>query len=282
MGSWLDLGGLEARGVVLSRFRLAAGTSPVTRKGMRRTRFAKADQLGRIQLLVRGLLLRTRDTLVLVDAGLGAAAPDGQGAQGAAVDLHAALTLAGIDPRAIKHLILTHLHRDHAAGIATRDASGALCAALPGARIYLQREAWDAARASDPPGGEAMPPGYVSLLAQLDLALLSGAAEVLPRIRVRPAGGHAPGMQIVIAQGDHGRLYHPADLLPTLAHLRSPGSLGYDAHPAQLGAEKEALLREVASLGGMLFFVHDPRTMACWLRPARRGFGISRTLAGMD
>src|SRR3546814_20603879 len=60
---------------------------------------------------------------------------------------------------------------------------------------------------------------------------------------------------IVAAQG--GILFC-ADLIPGMAWVHVPVSMGYDRFPEQLIEEKRALLDDLRARGVRLFFTHDP------------------------
>ena len=84
------------------------------------------DTENRIALATRSLLVESRDGLVLVEAGCGDKWTDRERAmyeleRRTAVD---ALAELGVDPRDIAHVVLTHLHFDHAAGLTRSVAAG--------------------------------------------------------------------------------------------------------------------------------------------------------------
>ena len=85
------------------------------------------DADNRIALTTRSLLVESRDGLVLIEAGCGDKWTDRERAmydleRRTATDALAELL---VDPRDIAHVVLTHLHFDHAAGL-TRHAGGSI------------------------------------------------------------------------------------------------------------------------------------------------------------
>jgi glyoxylase-like metal-dependent hydrolase (beta-lactamase superfamily II) len=240
-------------------------------------RFAKADAQNRIPLVVRALLVRTGDETVLVETGLGEIHKPAEARrlqiEAVAGSLPTALAAEGVALDQIGHLILTHLHFDHVAGIAARTPGG-IRPLLPRAKVYLQRSHWTKARAPGPKEQDSFRPTDLDLLEQMDLHLLDGDRELLPGLRVRVSDGHTRGMQMVIVQGKEDQLYFPSDLIPLLAHVRSAFTAGYDTWPERLVEEKLALLQEVAERNSLLVFVHDPLTAAGRLQQGPRGFRI--------
>jgi len=269
---WRDLGGIAIRALIVSRFRLGVRVpdrSPAPGAAVR----SKTDAKGRVELVVRALLVREGGTLTLVDAGLG----DGLEAQSAARlrigdvrgTLAQALAAAGIAPSEVTRVILTHLHLDHAGGLGSL-CDGQVVPTLPHARVYLQARQWEAARAGLGQA-RAFRRREIDLLERLDLRLLEGEGRVAPGIRVSSTDGHTPGLQVVTLDGERQAAVYASDLIPTLAHLRSAGRPGSDADPARIAAEKEALSAATAERQGLLIFVHDPLTAACRLRTSARG-----------
>jgi glyoxylase-like metal-dependent hydrolase (beta-lactamase superfamily II) len=108
------------------------------------------DADNRIALATRSLLVETaRDGLVLVEAGCGDKWTDKERAMYAlerrtAVD---ALREVGVSPADIAHVVVTHLHFDHAGGL-TLAADGGPVPTFPRARVHVQRIEWHDALAN--------------------------------------------------------------------------------------------------------------------------------------
>jgi glyoxylase-like metal-dependent hydrolase (beta-lactamase superfamily II) len=278
VSGWLDLGGIAVRGLVVSRLRIGARVAARARATTGPVR-SKSDAEGRVEMVVRALLVRGAGPLTLIEAGLGGDLDPETAAHHRLADVRGdlaqALTQAGVAPEEIGRVILTHLHLDHAGGLGRTDRRGEIVPVLPRARVYVQARQWEAARA----GARGFRARDVQLLAQMDLRLLEGAVEIAAGIAVRPTDGHTPGLQIVVVQGQRDTLVYPSDLVPALAHVRTAGLPGVDVDRARLVAEKQALLEEVAARRGLLVFVHDPLTAACRLRPSARGIATCERLA---
>ncbi len=278
--SWTDLGGIEVRTLVASRFRLDGGAMFGQVPKPLWSRFSKADDQNRIPLVARVLLLRTPAALVLVETGTGRDY-DPQSLKRLEIDpeqpgLDERLRSAGVSPGDITHLIVTHLHFDHVGGGGRTLSSGERVPALPGATVWVQKTHWDHARRPGPKEARSFRKGDLEILERMGLHLVAGEQEIVPGIAVRPSDGHTHGLQVVIAAGTRDTLYYPSDLIPTLAHIRAAYTMGYDLWPDRLIQEKEALLGEIADCGGMLVFVHDPGTVACRVGRGASGFTVKR------
>jgi glyoxylase-like metal-dependent hydrolase (beta-lactamase superfamily II) len=278
MTEWRDLGGIEARSLIVSRFRLDGGSmfgqvpKPVW------SRFSKADEENRIALVVRALLVRRGDALLLVDTGMGINYAPEERARlaldpglGSLTDV---LAWEGIDPAGVTDVVLTHLHFDHVGGLGVPTSQRRSRSALPKARVHLHRAQWERAQAPGPKERRSFRAIDVALLRELDPVLLEGEAEILPGVIVHPTEGHSPGLLTVTVTGSSERLCYPSDLFPTLAHIRLPFHTGFDLWPERLLAEKESILSAAAADGTILVFNHDPLTAACRVRAGRDGFVV--------
>lgn len=85
---------------------------------------------GSLLVEIQPFIVITGYDILLLDTGLGFKNKDGR------MQLHANLAAAGIDPADITKVLLTHLHKDHAGGIALPDHPGVL--SMPAATYYVQ------------------------------------------------------------------------------------------------------------------------------------------------
>lgn len=240
-------------------------------------RLIEPDDHHRIPLAARLLVLDHAPTgaRVLVDTGVGdkeneafcerfaVRDPEASGApSGGEPLLRRALRNSGIDPESITHVLLTHLHFDHAGGVSYRRDTGEVVPTFPDAIHWLQ--ARNLATAHDPnPREKASYLGdNINPLEEVDLQLLDGESELLPGLSVTPSDGHTDGMQSVRVSGGDEVLYYLADLAPTQHHVRVPFTMGYDLCPRQIMREKEALFAAAFDEQAWLVFEHDPVRVA--------------------
>lgn len=227
-----------------------------------------ADDVNRIDLACRCLLVQYDDRNVLVDAGIGDRWTDKErqiykiGSQDLA--LTKALAIHGLTPEMIDDVVLTHLHFDHAGGASTEDEQG-VRATFPNAKHWVQRKNWGWANspsARDTGSYRKEDLAIFQMDTGPDLELIDGPAEILPGIEVFPRNGHTFGMQIVKVTTETDTYVHLADLIPTSSHLRDPYVMGYDLQPLVTVEEKREVLYYAAKEGWFLIFEHDPKVAA--------------------
>jgi glyoxylase-like metal-dependent hydrolase (beta-lactamase superfamily II) len=168
------------------------------------------------------------------------------------------LAAEGVRPEDVTLVLLSHLHMDHVGGATHREGEQVV-PSFPRARFVAQRQEWDDAVANR----SHMRVSYRSEnLAALEasgrLELLDGDAEVVPGLSVRVTGGHTRGHHCIFLQSRGETLFFPADLCPTVAHLRGPWNMGYDMEPYVTMQVKEPLLRLAAREGWVVAFDHEP------------------------
>src|SRR5205823_2860727 len=84
--------------------------------------------------------------------------------------------------------------------------------------------------------------------------------------RVRRTGGHTRFHQIVyLESGGHTAVF-AADLMPTTAHIDEPWIMGYDLYPMETLAFKRHFVREAIEREYLIFFEHDPKIAAGYIR----------------
>ncbi|MEZ4459830.1 MAG: MBL fold metallo-hydrolase [bacterium] len=224
-----------------------------------------ADDQHRIDLACRCLLVQYEDRNVLVDVGMGNRWTDKErhiykiNAQDIA--LNAALAVHGLTPDDIHDVVLTHLHFDHAGGVAKQGADGAVAPSFPRAIHWVQRKNWGWANSPSARDGGSYRKEDLAVFEGPDapeLRLVDGPSEILPGIEVFPQNGHTFGMQIVKVSTPNATYVHLADLIPTSSHLRDPYVMGYDLQPLVTLEEKREVLYHAAREDWFLVFEHDP------------------------
>jgi glyoxylase-like metal-dependent hydrolase (beta-lactamase superfamily II) len=152
--------------------------------------------------------VKGRDSTIVVDSGL---PPDEALRRGItdAKDVAAALNEVGVDADAIRMVVLTHLHWDHASN-AVR---------FPRATFVAQRAELE--WLTSPLLGEKTIGRFYSDINTFTkmadagrFRLLDGDETIVPGVEAIKVGGHTPGSQMIVVDGRHGQSIIAGDAIP--------------------------------------------------------------------
>jgi glyoxylase-like metal-dependent hydrolase (beta-lactamase superfamily II) len=186
---------------------------------------------GQVRIPFNPVVVNTGSKLVLIDTGFP------PGAVPTAGLCQANLAAAGIDPKAIDMVVLSHLHPDHINGVKTAD--GAL--AFPNAEIKAPAPDWAFWMSDDNMNKAAteMMKGYFANTRKVlsDIAdkvtRYEWGREVAPGITAIDASGHTPGHTAFAVASGSGRVLVQSDVtnIPEL-FLRNPDwHVAFDVDP---------------------------------------------------
>jgi glyoxylase-like metal-dependent hydrolase (beta-lactamase superfamily II) len=224
------------------------------------------DEQHRISLETNCILVRTGNSLGLIDTGYGAKTPQKQRLRYSLDDgksLVRNLAAVGVNPADVDWVILTHLHFDHAGGATYRDTDGQLRPTFPRARHFVQSSEWDDAMAQLPELAGAYFPDDFAPLQQAGLVeRLAGDIAVAPGVMARLIGGHTRGHQLVYLESAGESAVCLADLCPTIAHLPTLWTMAFDQFPLQVRRQKPGIMQDIADQNRIALFSHDPSVLA--------------------
>ncbi len=208
---------------------------------------------------------------VVIDTGFDAAAARQRGRQ-LLIEPEEGLRRLGVDCAEVRHVIITHLHYDHAGNLGL----------FPRARFHLQdRELAFAtgrhmvqpffAHAYDLERVLAM----VRLVYGAQVQFHDGDAQVLPGITVHHVGGHTHGLQVVRVWTRLGWMVLASDAAHYLANISSGRPFPIVADVAQMIAGW-GRLQELAAAPEYIIPGHDPVVMQRYREPepALRGVAV--------
>ncbi len=231
-------------------------------------KWVEVDELNRISLSCRSLLIKEENRNVLLELGVGAFfEPDMRQRFGIGESHHVLLdSLAeqGLSHEDIDVIVLSHLHFDHVGGLLAaweQDKNETLL--FPNAQILVSKTAWE--RAFKPHARDRasfIPPLMTLLKARPNVHLVEQDSHTIlgEGYRFHFSHGHTPGMMLTEIDMPSGPVVFCADLIPGEAWVHLPVTMGYDRFAELVIDEKKDLLNELLARKGRLFFTHDCET----------------------
>ena len=287
----LQIGPYKVRAVPTGLFGLDGGAMFGTVPKVLWEKTNPADEQNRIAMEARALLLDGGPgRRVMIDCGiggdfikkygekLGAKFEEIYNVEGAG-GVESNLKAMGLKLEDIDHVILTHLHFDHAGG-ATTEREGKLVPTFPKAKYYVQKGNFETASAPNlRERASYYAANFQPLVEAGVLVFLDGPTEnVLPGISVDISNGHTHAHQVVKVTDGQTTLVYCGDLIPTSSHVRLPWVMGYDLQPLVLIEEKRRLLAPAAQGKWYLFFEHDPYMDAAQVEEAKGDFAVKERI----
>ena len=238
-------------------------------------RLSPPDDHNRILLQTNCLLLEQSGTKVLVEAGCGDKWSEKERGIYAienrtVVD---ALQEHNVDPAEIDHVVISHLHFDHAGGL-TRLNDGHPVSCFPNATVHVQHQEWKDANENRAVMTRTYLPTHLEPIAS-QVQTHTGQSSVLEGLTVDLAPGHTWGQQSIHIDTEDGPLVFPADVVPTINHAPPAFVMAYDIEPYTAMQTKINVLSKAAEDGWTLALGHEPgpvlvRAEADPERPDRR------------
>jgi len=237
-----------------------------------------ADDLNRIQLALRTMVIKSEEKIILVDTGVGQKMNEKlskiYNVDHSNYELVQGLAAKGIQPDEVTDVIVTHLHFDHVGGATYYDGED-LKLTFPTANYHVQGEQWYwANNPSMKDRASYMPENFKPIEEAGKLNELSGPVELFPGIEMLVMYGHTAGMQLPKISDGETTLLYCADLMPTAAHIPLPFIMGYDNNPLITLEEKKRLLPQAVEENWILVFEHDPLRAAGTVRKTDKGFQL--------
>ena len=227
----------------------------------------KPDSLNRISLALRCMLVDDGKNVVLIETGIGHKNSK-KIMEMFAIDhenytLSKALSKHGYTHKDITHVVLTHLHFDHAGGALEYDEKGGLIASFPNAKYYVSKKNWNAGKnPSSRDSASYLNENYDLLLDEKKMILLNDNSDIISGISTYSVNGHTEGQQLIRIFDKNKSIVFCSDLIPLTSHIKLPWIMGYDLNASLTLEEKELFLDKASKENWLLFFYHDPDFVA--------------------
>lgn len=254
----------------------------VVPKALWQRAYTEADELNRIPMASRPLLVRWDDKVMLIDSGsgnkLGEKFEKIYGLDPQMTPINVGLSRYGLTADDITDFVYTHLHFDHSGGSTVMD-NGEPIPVFTKANHYVQKEQYKwAMNPTMKDRASFMPVNWEPVNANGMLEFLDGEGDIYPGISVIPVDGHTKAMQMVKISDGGETLLFGADLTPTTAHISYPFIMGYDNFPLTTLAEKEKHIPVAYEDKWIVVFEHDHETQAGRLSYGEKGVFVSEKI----
>mgnify|MGYP000960074603 CR=1 FL=1 len=279
----MNLGKFKINAIETGIFGLDGGSMfGIVPKALWQRKYHQGDELNRIPLAARPILVQFDNRVLLIDTGNGNKFNDKfanlYNLDKEKSSILNALKLQNIEAEQVTDVILTHLHFDHSGG-ATIIQDNQIVPTFPNAKYYVQKEqlAW-AKNPTEKDSASFIPDNYEPLIEHNQIEIIDGEGELFYGISIIIAYGHTKAMQMVKISDSDKSLYYLADTIPTSAHLPFTFSMGFDNFPLKVINEKKHLLPQIYEEKAILFFEHDAFLQAATIKSTEKGFSVDEKI----
>lgn len=209
---------------------------------------------GSLLVEVQPFLVKHKDSLILLDTGLGKKLPDGS------LQIHTNLRNAGFQPEAVTHVILSHLHKDHAGGLGNDSINMQKQMNFPDAKHYVHKKEWEYANEKGLPSYD--PDDFSFMKQNGNLVFMEGEKGLIGEtgIEFEIVGGHCPFHLALWIKENDQIVFYGGDVAPQLGQMRRRVNAKYD-HDGKRSMELRQQWWETGQQEHWTFlFYHDIKT----------------------
>ncbi|MCA1552940.1 MAG: MBL fold metallo-hydrolase [Chloroflexi bacterium] len=216
-----------------------------------------ADERGVLRLGLNLVHIQLGDASILVDPGFADPSSDrDEGWPGLerSPGLSAALQSLGIAPEQITHVLITHTHSDHYAGV-TVERNGERVLRYPNARYYVGRADWE----QSPQRPDSPLATHLGTLARAGvLKLVEEHCAVASGVSMLAAPGESPGHCVVRVESNGETFYYLGDLFHHAAEIAHPQWVSPGRDARAMLASREQVMADAAASRATIVFAHEP------------------------
>jgi len=174
--------------------------------------------IGSLLVEIQPFVAVTSKDILLLDTGLGFE-------QNGVLQLHSNLMNVGINPSEVSKVLLSHLHKDHAGGVAQRK-EGISKLSFPNATYYVQQKELEFAFEKGIPS--YIPEELTCLKNNKQVQLLHGDGVIDNYIQHKITGAHSPFHQVFWIRDEDEIVFFGADDAPQLQQMKHRFIAKYD------------------------------------------------------
>jgi len=208
----------------------------------------------KLQLSLQPLLVKTPDRVLLFDTGAGGSFGPASG------HIADAFAEAGVDPKSVTDIFISHVHGDHVGGLV--NAEGAPI--YPNATIHISKPEWKFLTTISMDIAKQMGLGNRDVLVaamkpKLD-AFAPGSQLVKGTVKAVDIKGHTPGHSgYLITSGPDSLLYVGDSMHHSIISVQKPDwPMAFDSDQATGAKSRAALIADSAAKSQRIYAVHFP------------------------
>ena len=245
-----------------------------------------ADELNRVNMVTRSLLLVSDEKKILIDTGNGTKWEEKYkqiyDINTDQYNIEKSLRKYGFSSEQITDVICTHMHFDHIGGN-TKIKSGEVVPTFPNAKYWISEENWKLANhPSQKDAGSFIENDWKVLAENQMIEIIDGREPFIEGIETFVTHGHTPGLLHPIVSDGSNKLFYGADIFPMVAHIPIPWVMAYDVQPVVTMEEKQKLLQKMEREDWILFFEHDPHIQACTVHKGEKHYKLNKRIQISD
>lgn len=245
-----------------------------------------ADELNRVNMVTRSLLLVSDEKKILIDTGNGTKWEEKYkqiyDINTDQYNIEKSLGKYGFSSEQITDVICTHMHFDHIGGN-TKIKSGEVVPTFPNAKYWISEENWKLANhPSQKDAGSFIEHDWKVLAENQMIEIIDGREPFIEGIETFVTYGHTPGLLHPIVSDGSNKLFYGADIFPMVAHIPIPWVMAYDVQPVVTMEEKQKLLQKMEREDWILFFEHDPHIQACTVHKDGKHYKLNKEIKISD
>ena len=245
-----------------------------------------ADELNRVNMVTRSLLLVSDEKKILIDTGNGTKWEEKYkqiyNINTDQYNIEKSLGKYGFSSEQITDVICTHMHFDHIGGN-TKIKSGEVVPTFPNAKYWISEENWKLANhPSQKDAGSFIEHDWKVLAENQMIEIIDGREPFIEGIETFVTHGHTPGLLHPIVSDGSNKLFYGADIFPMVAHIPIPWVMAYDVQPVVTMEEKQKLLQKMEREDWILFFEHDPHIQACTVHKDGKHYKLNKEIKISD
>ena len=240
------------------------------------------DDMNRVDLITRNLLLVSDSKKILIDTGIGQHWDEKfvriYRVDHSKLSIVSSLDKIGFKPEEITDVILTHLHFDHTGG-STKLENDKWIPTFPNAKYYVHKKHYDWAK--NPSERDRASFVYQRFGPLKDKGVLTFTKDnefIDDEIQLLPINGHTFSQQMVKISDASNTLLFCADLFPFATHIPIPYVMGYDLQPLVTIEEKKKTLAAAMDGSWTLIFEHDPVNIGAKISKNKKGYMVKEII----